>query len=150
MREQEPNRRAAVFERRQDVVEDQIIPCGVLSELCVEGPGRRLSRNTVIESTFEVGRRFRCTMRIDCSQLHPGAVIRAVPGDWQPHMPAQLAISATFAWQSPIEALPDGYFPVERFVDVELIMSSRTSRIALLRPLPFVDRNDVPLWSFHR
>ena len=26
----------------------------------------RLPRNTVIESTFEVGRRFRCTMRVDC------------------------------------------------------------------------------------
>jgi hypothetical protein len=25
----------------------------------------RLPRNTVIESTFEVGRRFRCTMRVD-------------------------------------------------------------------------------------
>jgi hypothetical protein len=32
----------------------------------------RLARNTVIESTFEVGRRFRCTMRIDCSQLGRG------------------------------------------------------------------------------
>ena len=31
----------------------------------------RLARNTVIESTFEVGRRFRCTMRIDCGQLDP-------------------------------------------------------------------------------
>jgi hypothetical protein len=26
----------------------------------------RLARNTIIESTFEVGRRFRCTMRVDC------------------------------------------------------------------------------------
>ena len=31
----------------------------------------RLARNTVIQSAFEVGRRFRCTMRIDCSQLDP-------------------------------------------------------------------------------
>ena len=31
----------------------------------------RLARNTVIESTFEVGRRFRCTMRVDCGQLDP-------------------------------------------------------------------------------
>jgi hypothetical protein len=29
----------------------------------------RLARNTVIESTFEVGRRYRCMMRIDCGQL---------------------------------------------------------------------------------
>ena len=48
----------------------------------------RLARNTVIESTFEVGRRFRCTMRVDCGQLDPGAVIRPVPGEWHPRMPA--------------------------------------------------------------
>jgi hypothetical protein len=29
----------------------------------------RLAGNTIIESTFEVGRRFRCTMHVDCSQL---------------------------------------------------------------------------------
>jgi hypothetical protein len=29
----------------------------------------RLARNTVIESTFDVGRRFRCTMRINCGEL---------------------------------------------------------------------------------
>jgi hypothetical protein len=28
----------------------------------------RLGRNTVIESTFEVGRRFRCTMRVRICQ----------------------------------------------------------------------------------
>jgi hypothetical protein len=50
----------------------------------------RLARNTIIESTFEVGRRFRCTMRVDCGQLDPGAVIRPVPGEWQPRMPEQL------------------------------------------------------------
>ena len=33
----------------------------------------RLARNTIIESTFEVGRRFSCTMRVDCGQLDPGA-----------------------------------------------------------------------------
>ena len=52
---------------------------------------RRLARNTVIESTFEVGRRFRCTMRIDCGELNPGAVIRPVPGESHPHMPKSLA-----------------------------------------------------------
>ena len=36
----------------------------------------RLARNTIIESTFEVGRRFRCTVRVDCGQLEPDAVIR--------------------------------------------------------------------------
>ena len=43
----------------------------------------RLARNTIIESTFDVGRRFSCTMRVDCGQLDPGAVIRQVPGEWQ-------------------------------------------------------------------
>jgi hypothetical protein len=36
----------------------------------------RLARNTIIESPFEVGRRFRCTMRVDFGQLDPDAVIR--------------------------------------------------------------------------
>jgi hypothetical protein len=36
----------------------------------------QLARNTIIESTFEVGQRFRCTMRVNCGQLDPGAVIR--------------------------------------------------------------------------
>jgi hypothetical protein len=47
----------------------------------------RLARNTVIESTFEVGRRFRCTMRVDCGQLDPGAVIRPVREELHPRMP---------------------------------------------------------------
>ena len=38
----------------------------------------RLARNTIIESTFDVGRRFRCTMRVDCGQLDPG---RGDPAD---------------------------------------------------------------------
>src|SRR5437870_6528384 len=50
----------------------------------------RLPRNTIIESTFEVGRRFSCTMRVDCGQLDPGAVIRPVAGEWRPRMPERL------------------------------------------------------------
>jgi hypothetical protein len=50
----------------------------------------RLARNTIIESTFEVGRRFRCTMRVDCGQLDPGAVIRPEPGECQPRIPERL------------------------------------------------------------
>jgi hypothetical protein len=49
-----------------------------------------LARNTIIESTFEVGRRFRCTMRVDCGQLDPDAVIRPEPGEWHSRMPARL------------------------------------------------------------
>ena len=42
----------------------------------------RLARNTIIESTFKVGRRFRCTIRVDCGELDPGAVFRPDPGEW--------------------------------------------------------------------
>jgi hypothetical protein len=57
----------------------------------------RLARNTIIESTFEVGRRFRCTMRVDCGQLDPGAVIRPVPGEWHPRMPERLGTHPGYA-----------------------------------------------------
>ena len=50
----------------------------------------RLARNTIIESTFEVGRRFRCTTRVGCGQFDPGAVIRPEPGEWYPRMPERL------------------------------------------------------------
>jgi hypothetical protein len=50
----------------------------------------RLAPNTIIEATFEVGRRFRCTMRVDCGQLDPGAVIRPEPDEWHPRMPERL------------------------------------------------------------
>jgi hypothetical protein len=46
----------------------------------------RPARNTIIESTFEVGRRFRCTMRVDCGELDPGAVIRPVPVERHPRI----------------------------------------------------------------
>jgi hypothetical protein len=59
----------------------------------------RLARNTVIEPTFEVGRRFRCTMRIDCSGLDPDAVIRPEPYEWHPHMPAQLDEEELANWR---------------------------------------------------
>src|ERR1700759_1430025 len=49
----------------------------------------RLAHNTVIESTFEVGRRFRCTMRVDCGQLDPRAVIRPDPREWHPRLPVR-------------------------------------------------------------
>src|SRR5215472_7468008 len=50
----------------------------------------RLARNTIIESTFEVGRRFRCTMRISCGELDAATVSRPVLGEWQPRMPDRL------------------------------------------------------------
>jgi hypothetical protein len=65
----------------------------------------RLARNTVIESTFEVGRRFRCTMRIDCSRLEPGAVIRPEPGEWHPCMPERLEDEELADWRAGRDAI---------------------------------------------
>jgi hypothetical protein len=65
----------------------------------------RLARNTIIESTFEVGRRFRCTMRVDCGQLEPGAVIRPVPGEWLPHMPERLDEEELRDWRTGRDAV---------------------------------------------
>ena len=59
----------------------------------------RLARNTVIESTFEVGRCLRCTMRVDCGQLDPGAGIRPVAGDWEPRMPERLDEEELADWR---------------------------------------------------
>jgi hypothetical protein len=50
----------------------------------------RLARDTIIELTFEVGRRFRCTLRVDCGQLDPGAMIRPIPGEWHPRVPERV------------------------------------------------------------
>ena len=60
----------------------------------------RLARNTIIESTFEVGRSFRCTMRIDCGEIDPGAVIRPVTGEWHPHMPKRLDDQELADWRA--------------------------------------------------
>jgi hypothetical protein len=60
----------------------------------------RLARNTVIESTFDVGRRFRCTMRVDCGQLDPGAVIQPIRGEWQPRMPERLDEEELADWRA--------------------------------------------------
>jgi hypothetical protein len=65
----------------------------------------RLARNTIIESTFEVGRRFRCTMRVDCGELDPGAVIRPVPGEWQPRMDKAAGLALAGEKPSPPKAL---------------------------------------------
>jgi hypothetical protein len=73
----------------------------------------RLARNTIIESTFEVGRRFRCTMRVDCGQLDPGAVIRPVPGEWQPRMPGHMGARDPLFYADQRSGLP-AYCPVQR------------------------------------
>ena len=60
----------------------------------------RLARNTIIESTFDVGRRFGCTMRVDCGQLDPGAVIQPIRGEWQPRMPERLDEDELADWRA--------------------------------------------------
>jgi hypothetical protein len=59
----------------------------------------RLARNTIIESTFDVGWRFRCTMRINCGELDPTAVIRPTPGVWHPRMPERLDEEELADWR---------------------------------------------------
>ena len=65
----------------------------------------RLARNTIIESTFEVGRRFRCTMRVDCGQLDPDVVIRPVTGEWHPRMPQHLDEEELADWRAGRDAI---------------------------------------------
>jgi hypothetical protein len=65
----------------------------------------RLARNTIIESTFEVGRRYRCTMRVDCGQLDPSAVIRPGPGEWHPHIPERLDQAELADWRAGRDAV---------------------------------------------
>ena len=60
----------------------------------------RLARSTIIESTFEVGRRFRCTMRFDCGELDPGAVIQAVSGEWHLRRPGRLDEEELADWRA--------------------------------------------------
>jgi hypothetical protein len=65
----------------------------------------RLGRNTIIESTFEVGRRYRCTMRVDCGRLGPDAVIRPEPGEWHPRMPERLDEEELADWRAGRDAI---------------------------------------------
>src|SRR6266446_7670695 len=60
----------------------------------------RLARNTIIESTFDVGRRFRCTLRVDCGELDPGAVILPAAGEWHPRMPERLDDEELADWRA--------------------------------------------------
>jgi len=63
----------------------------------------RLARN--IEPTFEVGCRFRCTMRVDCGQLDPSAAIRPVSGEWYPRMPEHLDEEDLADWRAGRDAV---------------------------------------------
>ena len=65
----------------------------------------RLARNTIIESTFDVGRRYQCTMRINCGQLDPDAVIQPIRGEWQPRMPERLDEEELANWRAGRDAV---------------------------------------------
>jgi hypothetical protein len=65
----------------------------------------RLARNTIIESTFDVGRRFRCTMRVDCGQPDPHTIIRPAPGEWHPHIPDRLDREELADWRAGRDAV---------------------------------------------
>ena len=65
----------------------------------------RLARNTIIESTIGVGRRFRCTMRVDCGELDPDLVNRPVPGEWHPRIPEWLDEQELADWRAGRNAL---------------------------------------------
>ena len=65
----------------------------------------RLARNTIIESTFDVGRRYQCTMRIDCGQLDSHAVIQPIRGEWHPRMPERLDEEELVAWRADRDAV---------------------------------------------
>ena len=65
----------------------------------------RLTRNTIIESTFNVGRHFRCTMRVDCGQLDPGTIFRPISGEWYPHIPKRLDREELADWRAGRDAV---------------------------------------------
>jgi len=65
----------------------------------------RLPRNSVIESTFEVGRRFRCTMRVECGELDLGAMIRPLPGERHARMPERLDHEELADWRAGRDAV---------------------------------------------
>jgi hypothetical protein len=58
-----------------------------------------------IEVTFEVGRRFRCTMRVDCGQLDPAVVILPVPANGARVCPSALTERSWRAGRSAVYQL---------------------------------------------
>jgi hypothetical protein len=47
-----------------------------------------------------VGLRFRCTIRVDCGRLDPGAVIRPESDEWQPRVPERLDEEELADWRA--------------------------------------------------
>jgi len=48
----------------------------------------------------QLGRRFRCTMRVDCGELDPSVVIQPICGEWHPHMPDRLDEEELADWRA--------------------------------------------------
>jgi hypothetical protein len=44
-------------------------------------------------------------MRVDCGQLGPGALIRPVPGEWDPRMPERLDEEELADWRAGRDAV---------------------------------------------
>jgi hypothetical protein len=53
----------------------------------------------------DVGRHFRCTLRVDCGEIDPGAVIRPVPGEWHPRIPERLDQAELADWRAGRDAV---------------------------------------------
>jgi hypothetical protein len=47
----------------------------------------------------------RCTMRVDCGELNPAAVIRPIRGEWHPRMPERLAEEELAEWRAGLNAV---------------------------------------------
>ena len=65
----------------------------------------RLARNTVIESTFEVGRRFRCTLRVDCGPARARHGDPAGARRMAPRMPERLDDEELADWRAGRDAV---------------------------------------------
>jgi hypothetical protein len=48
---------------------------------------------------------FRCTLRVDCGQLDPSAVIRPGPGEWHPHIHERLDHEELADWRAGRDAV---------------------------------------------
>jgi hypothetical protein len=61
----------------------------LICEYCDYG-AREVAQTSRLSAMRFEGRRFTCSMRVDCGQLEPGAVIRPEPGERPPRMPERL------------------------------------------------------------
>ena len=69
-----------------------------VSRLRLHRPHRRLARDP--SSSRRSRSAAASTMRVDCGQLDPAAVIRPVPGEWHPHIPERLDDEELADWRA--------------------------------------------------